>query len=67
MGIFLLILLLIEIEFEILENTFFKSLYQIGLIRKMPTLKPVHPALWNFIHFVAFTKLRNAENLNLIS
>ena len=39
----------------------------IGLIRKMPTLKPLHHALWNFEHFVSFTKLRNAENLNLVS
>ena len=27
------------------------------LIRKMPTLKPVHLALWNFTYFVASTKL----------
>ena len=37
------------------------------LIRKMSTLKPVHLALWNFTYFVASTKLKNAENLNLIS
>ena len=40
---------------------------RIGLIRKMSTLKPVYLTLWNFIHFVTATKLRNAENLNLIS
>ena len=39
----------------------------IVLIRKMPTLKRVHLRLWNFTHFVVSTKLRNAENLNLIA
>ena len=43
------------------------KLFLIGLIRKMPTLKPVHLALWNVTYFVASTKQRTAENLNLIS
>ena len=38
----------------------------IGLIRKMPTLKPMRLALKIF-YFVASTKLRNVENLKLIS
>ena len=39
----------------------------IGFIWKMSTLKPVHLSLWNCTHFMIFTKLKNAENLNLIS
>ena len=43
---------------------FWGLIYPIGLIQKMPTSKPVHLALWNF---VVLMKLRNAENLDLIS
>ena len=43
-----------------------KSVFLIGLIWKMANLKSAQN-LWNFTYFVVPAKLRNAENLNLIS
>ena len=39
----------------------------IGLIRKIPTLKPINLGIGKFMHLVTSTQLRNAENFNLIS
>ena len=39
----------------------------IGLIRKIPTLKPINLGILNFTHLVISTQPRKAENFNLIA
>ena len=39
----------------------------IGLIQKIPTLKPLYLGIGNFTQLVTSTELRNVENFNLIS
>ena len=39
----------------------------IGLIRKIPTLKPLYLEMLNFTHLMTSIQQKNAENFNLIS
>ena len=45
----------------------YKIICTIGLIRRIPTLKPLHLGFLNFKHLLAFMQLRIAETFNLIT